>query len=283
MQLALISDIHGNYKAFEAFLAYIAKREVDGIVCLGDYVTDSPYPERTLIMLYEMMEKYPCYMVRGNREEYLIDNFYHKKGWKPSSTSGALYYTSQHVTEADIHFFENLPAVRELVMPGCPSTLICHGAPLEIRGNLKENPKLKEETLRNLKEDYLFGGHSHNQEIDERFGKTYVNPGSLGLAIDGRGRHAQFAMLHTEEGEDGPFWQVEQISIPYDVDAFLQDFTVSGLDEYGMILSRGVKKTLVTGINYFYKAVMEAERISNKPLWEIPESVWQQVAERFSL
>lgn len=283
MQFALISDIHGNYKALEAFFAYIDKREVDGIICLGDYLTDSPYPQRTISMLYEMREKYPCHMVRGNREEYLIDNFYHPKGWKPSSTSGALYYTSQHITETDIRFLEGLPAVRELAIPGCPPTLICHGAPSDIRGNLTENPKLKEESLRNLKEDYLFGGHSHNQETDEQFGKIYVNPGSLGLAIDKRGRHAQFAMLHTKEGESGLLWQVEQISLSYDVDAFLQDFTVSGLDEYGMILNRAVKKTLVTGINYFYDAVIEAARIAEKPLWEIPESVWQQVADRLSL
>lgn len=51
MKLAVISDVHGNYKALEAFLAYIGKNPVDGIVCLGDYVTDSPYPQRTMELL----------------------------------------------------------------------------------------------------------------------------------------------------------------------------------------------------------------------------------------
>ena len=41
-RLALISDVHGNYKALEAFLEYIEEHPVDGIICLGDYVTDSP-------------------------------------------------------------------------------------------------------------------------------------------------------------------------------------------------------------------------------------------------
>ncbi len=41
MKLAIISDVHGNYKALEAFLAYIGVHPVDGIICLGDYDVDS--------------------------------------------------------------------------------------------------------------------------------------------------------------------------------------------------------------------------------------------------
>lgn len=282
-RLALIGDIHGNYKALEAFFAYIEKKEVDGIICLGDYVTDSPYPQRTLSMLYEMQKKYPCEMVRGNREEYLIDNFHNPKGWKPSSASGALYYTAQHVTEEDIRYFESLPSVKKLSFCDCPPTLLCHGTPSDTRGNVMENPALKEEALRELEEDYLFGGHDHHQELDSMFGKTYLNPGSLGFAIDGRGRHAQFAMLETKETGGKISYQSELVSIPYDVDSFLKDFTEAGLDECGMVLNRGIKKTLTTGINYFYMAVCEAVRISGKPTMEIPEAVWQQAAERVGI
>ena len=93
MKLAVISDIHGNYKAFEAFLAYIEDKEVDAILCLGDYVTDSPYPQRTMELLFQMMEKYTCYMVRGNREQYLIDNYYHPQGWKLYSSANGCSLT----------------------------------------------------------------------------------------------------------------------------------------------------------------------------------------------
>lgn len=343
MQLALVSDIHSNYKALEAFLAYIEKRDVDGIICLGDYLTDCPYPQRTLGMLRNMMsedimppqsegertsakhtmpsKKYSCYMIRGNREQYLIDNFYKPQGWKPSSANGVLYYTSKQITEADIHFFESLPAARTLEMEGCPSMCICHGSPTDLRGNFLEEPKLKDEALRNLKEDYLFGGHSHHQEIYCKFGKTYVNPGSLGIAIDGVGRRAQFAMLRTVEdakpvgeaidsnsiGSEGVpatrkfcperdtntgaginqrtkiKFEIELVSIPYDVDTLLQDFTSAGLDEYGMVLNRAVKKTLVTGVNYFYYAVVEAIKLTGKPLPEITEDIWQCVADKLEL
>ena len=283
MRLAVVSDIHGNYKAFEAFLAYIADKEVDGILCLGDYVTDGPYPERTMKLLFQMMEKYICYMVRGNREQYLIDNFYHPAGWKPSSANGLLYYTAEHISEEQIHFFESLPTAKELQLKECPPMIICHGTPMDLRGNFVEEPGLKEKVLKDLQAPFLIGGHSHNQETDCRYGRTYINPGSLGCAIDGKGRRAQFAMLTTMKGEGKPGFEVELVSIPYDIDSYLEDFKEAGLDEYGMVLTRAVQKTLLTGINYFYKSVVEAGRISGKPLPEVPEDVWEQVAEKLNI
>lgn len=276
MKLAVISDIHGNYKALEAFLAYAEQMQPDGIICLGDYVTDSPYPERTMTLLYDMMQTYRCYMVRGNREEYLINNVRKPQGWKPSSSTGALWYTAAHVGQEDIRFFESLKICDLLKISGFPALTICHGSPDEVRGNFEENPALKDACLKKLETDFLLGGHSHHQETDVRYGKTYVNPGSLGLAIDGVGRQAQFAVL---KGENGT-WVPELFSIPYDADGFLKDFTASGLDEYGMVLNRAIKKTLVTGVNYFYHSVTEAWKISGMPVNETSEEVWQQVAKR---
>lgn len=65
MRVAVISDIHSNYKALEAFLAYIEDCRVDAVIGLGDYVTDCPYPERTLSLLHEMEKKYPCHLLRA--------------------------------------------------------------------------------------------------------------------------------------------------------------------------------------------------------------------------
>ena len=109
MKIALISDIHGNYKALGAFLDYLKRHPADAVVSLGDYVTDGPYPERTMALLYGMREKYTCYMIRGNREDYILDNVGNKEGWKPSSANGTLYYTFQHLTEADRAFLHRFP------------------------------------------------------------------------------------------------------------------------------------------------------------------------------
>ncbi len=280
MKLAVFSDVHANYKAFEAFVKYIEEHPVDGIIGLGDYVTDCPYPRKTLEILYDLMEKYPlCHILRGNREEYLLANARESQGWHISSPNGALFYTSLQVTQEDLDFFEHLPTVKRVQIEDYPELMLCHGAPEAVRGNFEYDLKLRDEVMRTLPTGYLLGGHSHHQEATVEHGKLYINPGSLGLAIDHKGGHAEFAIL--EGSRSG--WKPQLISIPYDLEGLLKEFAVCGLDEYGLVLNRAVKKTLKTGENHFYYAVVEAMQISGKPLAEVEEEIWNQVAEKLEL
>ncbi|MDE7194759.1 MAG: metallophosphatase family protein, partial [Oscillospiraceae bacterium] len=48
MRLAVLGDIHANHKALEAVLAHIYEGEYDGLIFVGDYVTDCPYPRKTI-------------------------------------------------------------------------------------------------------------------------------------------------------------------------------------------------------------------------------------------
>lgn len=279
MRVAVISDIHSNYKALEAFLAYIEDCRVDAVIGLGDYVTDCPYPERTLSLLHEMEKKYPCHLLRGNREEYLLDNRRQDQGWHISSPNGALYYTYRHMSGADLDWMEAMPSEAVLQLGDCPALTICHGAPGAVRGNFQFDEVLKEQSMERLETRYLLGGHTHHQEISRLYGKTYLNPGSLGLPVDEQGRHAQFALMEgTSQG-----WEMELLTIGYDVEGLLKDFRESGIEAYGLYLTRAVKKTLVTGHNYFYYAVCEACRISHKALPDTDEEVWRQVAEKLEL
>lgn len=283
VRYALISDIHGNYKAFEAFLEYIGKHPVDGIIGLGDYVTDGPYPERTMELLYGMRDRYSCYIIRGNREEYLLDNKGNREGWKPSSANGTLYYTLQNMRKKDMDFFASLPTEREVRIEDCPALYICHGTPGRVRGNVHREEGLKERVMEELPYDYLLGGHSHHQEIYRQEGKTYVNPGSLGFAMDGIGRHGEFAVLTGEKSG----WETELISIPYDVESYLRAFSESGVDEVGMILNKAIMKSLVTGVNYFFESILAMEEEARKAgagsIAELPEEAWEPLVERFGL
>lgn len=276
---AVISDVHGNYKALETFFEYCKDYSVDGIIGLGDYVTDSPYPERTIALLKQMRETYPCYMVRGNRENYLIENYYDDKGWKPSSANGCFYYTSKQLSKEDVEFLEGMPEEMQVNVEGCPELFICHGIPGNVRGNVGFNPELKETALQNIKGDYLFGGHSHIQEVYKLGDKTYMNPGCLGYTLDGIGRHVQFAMIYGSDDE----WKIEQHSIPYDAESFLQDFHESGLDEIGFVLNRAVKKTIITGKNHVLECVTEVEKETGLSPHLVSENVWEKVAQRLGV
>lgn len=280
MVLAVVSDIHANLKAFEAFLQYVKEHPVDGIIGLGDYITDSPYPERTMDMLYQMMEDYPCYMLRGNREEYMLSNREKDQGWKPYTSDGALLYTYEKLREKDFAFFESLRNTMEISLPGLPALTIVHGAPGESRGNFHLNPERRDPVLQEISTDYLIGGHSHHQEIYHSGNKMYVNVGALGMPIDHKGRHAEFAYLYGDENG----WRAELKSIPYDVDAQIKAFEESGLDEISLVLSKGIKKSLLTGYNYFIDAVNMAFEISGgSPIAELDRSVWEEIERKLGL
>lgn len=278
---AVISDVHGNYKAMEAFLDYCKHHHIDGIIGLGDYMTDSPYPERMISLLKQTKELYPCYFVRGNRENYLINNAHNDQGWKPSSQSGCLHYTAIHLSQSDIEFLESMPEERNLSLDSLPNLYICHGVPGNVRGNVDAEPELKELALKTITGDYLLGGHSHKQELFCWKDKTYLNPGSLGYSLDGIGGNIQFAIIHGDKNTNR--WEAEQISIPYDAASFLNDFNESGLDELGFVLNRAVKKTIITGTNYVFKCVSMAQQTTGLPLHLISEDVWEKIAQKLDL
>lgn len=58
MELAVLSDIHGNYAAFERCLEYALGRHVQAFIFLGDYLGEFPYPQKTMKMLYALKEQY---------------------------------------------------------------------------------------------------------------------------------------------------------------------------------------------------------------------------------
>lgn len=298
MKLAVISDLHGNYYALREVMVFLRGQEIDGIIGLGDFVTDGPFPQRMMEALREMQKEFPCYLVRGNREEYLLENLRQPQNWKAgSSTSGLLDYTFRNLTAQDLEFFARLPTdgvligkqdgnhlvpvfvpQEEITPDTCrtslfPALRLCHGAPGEIRGNFGLHPELLLPRLEHLDASLLLGGHSHKQEQKEHAGKTYLNPGSLGLALDGVGGHAHFAILTLENN----VWQTELFQLPYDLEGYLAEFDRAGLETHGSVLARSLKRTLTCGVNYFYLTVKRVRELADAlALTDLEESLWEK-------
>ena len=72
MNIAVLSDIHGNYVALQAVIDYAINQGADTFVFLGDYVGELAYPQKTMEMLYSLREKYKCFFIRGNKEDYWL-------------------------------------------------------------------------------------------------------------------------------------------------------------------------------------------------------------------
>ena len=48
MRIAAMGDIHSNHIALEACMRWVYQNDIDGIAFLGDYVSDCPYPQKTM-------------------------------------------------------------------------------------------------------------------------------------------------------------------------------------------------------------------------------------------
>lgn len=69
MRHALLSDVHGNLPALEAVLADVAKRGVDDMVCLGDFVGYGADPNECIARLEDRIE----WGLLGNHDQAVVD------------------------------------------------------------------------------------------------------------------------------------------------------------------------------------------------------------------
>ena len=127
MKIAVLGDIHSNYIALEECIKWIYANDIYGIAFLGDYISDCPYPERTMQILRSIPTAYKTWFVRGNREDYMLE---HRKNltedWSWCSQSGSLLYTYENLSGSDLRFFEDMPIGMEIKLDGYPPFSICH-------------------------------------------------------------------------------------------------------------------------------------------------------------
>ena len=78
MRFLILSDIHANYTALEACINEIKNINFDAIIWCGDYITDFPDSHKVIKLIREYEKKYKCYVISGNREDYIIEFDKHK-------------------------------------------------------------------------------------------------------------------------------------------------------------------------------------------------------------
>lgn len=310
MKVAVFSDIHANYTALCTCIDYLDKRKergqdpIEAVIFLGDYISDCPYPQRTMELLYELSLRYPCSWIRGNREEYLLahqDN--PKEKWEESSSTGSLLYTYNNLSRKELDFFRSLPITDVISFEGCKPLRICHGSPENTRELLLPDNKKPEEHLKKIKEAYLLSGHTHTQcEVREK-GKVLWNPGALGMPFGVKG-NTIFSILTAKEWESGWEWNCESslecscessrewscewVVIPYDIETELKQFEESGLNRMAKIYALVTRLGLITGRNVLLETVTLAKKLAEQEGMEnknltLPEKYWEEAARRLNI
>ena len=279
MRIAAFGDIHSNHIALEACLAKLEQIEVDGIVFLGDYVSDCAYPQKTLELMREAAKRYRCWFIRGNREEYMIDHADGKSVWKNNSQSGSVLYTYENLTQDDIEWFRSLPITMKVEFEDAPPFEICHGGHCRSRLMLLPGREEFDEELALMETDLMLCAHTHETFICEKDGKTIANGGCVGLPSKGQ-TGASFILLELTEGK----WVPQLIRVDYDVEAVIREFHESGFMDRGHVWARAVTKSLRTGQYYTLQCIELVNQYAKETAISFEEeTLWQRAAEVLEL
>ncbi len=200
--IAVLYDIHGNLSALEAVLTDAADAGADGFLLGGDYALFGPWPAETLARLDELDSPTP---IRGNVDRWTAfpddlpdDDVLRRAVADCRAAIGA--------AAADV-----LGGLTEQVIVG--GTRYCHASPVsDMRSFLPEPADGDDELLAGVAEGRIVFGHTHLQFRRVRpDGVELVNPGSVGLPLDGDHR-AAYAILR----DDG---SLEHRRVTYDHEA----------------------------------------------------------------
>jgi putative phosphoesterase len=177
--LGLLYDIHGNIPALEEVLADAGRVGVDRWLLGGDYGTPSPWPLETLARLRQLEN---ATWIRGNGERWLRE---------PPRDRPEVMRSYEHfmggLPEEEIERLYSLPVQAEL-----DDVLYVHGSPLSDVDSFAPQPQEDEaRLLAGVRDRVVVFGHSHQQfQRPGPEGTTLVNPGSVGMPLDGDRRAA---------------------------------------------------------------------------------------------
>ncbi|MDE5825558.1 MAG: metallophosphoesterase, partial [Lachnospiraceae bacterium] len=157
MNIAVLSDIHGNHIALETCMGYLEKQDIDAYCFLGDYVGEFPGIRQVMDTLYDLQKKKPCYIIKGNKEDYQLFGLGegHPEWDAYPSTVGMIRYGCQQLTEEDMSFLMSLPITDCIHIDGMEDIRICHGSPREVREDIRAGKGVNKEILAEVKEKYI--------------------------------------------------------------------------------------------------------------------------------
>lgn len=210
--LALLYDIHGNVRALDAVLEDAAQQGASAYLIGGDVALFGPWPEAAVARLGELER---ATSIRGNGERWTA-----RPQDAPDALRGATAAAREALGEDVVAAHAALPESAAIA----EGTRAWHGSPVsDVRSFLPQAADDEAELLAGVQERRLIFGHTHLPfaRISAVDGIELVNPGSVGMPLDGDHR-AAYALLHDDAS-------IEHRRVAYDH----EDVTAALRDRFG--------------------------------------------------
>lgn len=243
MRLAIFSDVHSNWVAFQAVLADIdAQGEFDQILSAGDLAHGGPHP----IPCIEVAMEREIRGIYGNSEErivdedspipeYILENPEWLAGYQITTDWTKNQLKSEHLT-----FLQAMPFSLTISPTSNPADnlLMVHGTPHSATHGILpsetwQKQYLKEvrqsdarvlELLDGVQEHTIVYGHVHVPGIRQVGDYRLINVSSVSRAQDWDLR-AKYAILEFRGG----VWQAEHRYVEYDIEQAIQSYLDSDM------------------------------------------------------
>ena len=197
-RLFIVSDIHGEFKLLESSLQQLGFKEgKDILVCVGDLIDRGDESEKTLRkFLFDCSGSY--YSVRGNHDEFMVDNNWDLQFYNGGSWILDTDYESRVAYGEIIN--KILPYAIEIHYNGKVYGVVHAEVPLEFSSwddfceVLQHNSRLKQECLWNREivefqnsykdahlegVDFVFHGHTPVNEPKAVANRHYIDTGAV--------------------------------------------------------------------------------------------------------
>jgi putative phosphoesterase len=182
-RLALLGDIHANAPALRAVLDAIAEAGIEKGVCTGDLVMRGESPDACVTAL--RASGWPCAL--GNTDRKVVARPRREPGHPKAERIGSRAWTSNQLGARNLAYLAALPLVVKLTLKGA-KIVVMHGGPDDPRDAIDADTAYKD-LARLVSElgdpDCIVSGHTHRALVRTAAGCIFVNPGSVGEAVEG--------------------------------------------------------------------------------------------------
>ena len=234
MRLAVISDIHGNWDAFQAVLNDMDTAVIDAVVCLGDNIGYGPEPNEVI----DALRQHEIPSVLGNHEMAVLQP--ERLSWFNPTARQSLSLTIERLSESSRSYISRMESV--MVAHECR---FVHGFPPESVTTyyFELAEAATSEVFKMYAEQTCFIGHTHDLvrlahrqdrlELEplargrlalEQGTRYIINAGSVGQPRDGE-NSAKYVIWDSDTRE------LDVRFVAYDIAANLKKIIYAGLTE----------------------------------------------------